>query len=301
MIYPITFSFPSEKIINEIPKKNKILSNLIPGNKTTYSYNNEDEYYDEYKQSYFAITMKKSGWDCMRHYEIICNGCIPYFYDIEKCPKNTLSLLPKDLLLQGNELFHVLFNNNNQITNEFINDYNKLLNKLIDYTRKNLTTEAVSKYILKQVNFNYEDTENIKILFLSGDTSPDYLRCLTLHGFKKIFKKNCQEYPKINHIYKSNNIDYKSLYGKGFTYSNLLDSEEYYHLHEKEEIINKIIKKEYQLIIYGSYHRGMPFFDLIRRIYSKDKIILLCGEDEHLCEHKYYTDNGYNVFIRELL
>jgi hypothetical protein len=30
---------------------------------------------------------KKGGWDCLRHYEIIGNGCMPYFENIEKCPK----------------------------------------------------------------------------------------------------------------------------------------------------------------------------------------------------------------------
>ena len=45
MLYPITFSIPQEKIINDIPLKVKILSNLIPGDMSTYIYNTEEEYY----------------------------------------------------------------------------------------------------------------------------------------------------------------------------------------------------------------------------------------------------------------
>ena len=87
MLNPIGFSIPKEKLCNYYIKKTKILSDLIPGNTKTYIYNTEEEYYNEYKQSYFAITKLKGGWDCMRHYEILADGCIPYFVNIEKCPK----------------------------------------------------------------------------------------------------------------------------------------------------------------------------------------------------------------------
>jgi hypothetical protein len=35
----------------------------------------------------------------MRHYEIIANGCMPIFVDIEKCPPKTLHLFPKDICI----------------------------------------------------------------------------------------------------------------------------------------------------------------------------------------------------------
>ena len=59
MLNPIGFSISEEKIVNYIPVKTKILSNLIPGELTTYIYNNETDYYNEYKKSRFAITTKK--------------------------------------------------------------------------------------------------------------------------------------------------------------------------------------------------------------------------------------------------
>ena len=69
--YLIGLSIPEEKIIDYIPEKTKMLSNMIPGNLSTYIYDNEIDYYNEYRSSYFAITMKKHGWDCLRHYEIM--------------------------------------------------------------------------------------------------------------------------------------------------------------------------------------------------------------------------------------
>ena len=56
MLHPITFSIPKEKICDTYNIKTKILSDLIPGNTSTYIYNNEQDYYNEYKTSYFAIT-----------------------------------------------------------------------------------------------------------------------------------------------------------------------------------------------------------------------------------------------------
>ena len=48
--FPINFSIPKSKIVNNIPKKTKILSNLIPGVLSTYIYTTEEDYYNEYQQ-----------------------------------------------------------------------------------------------------------------------------------------------------------------------------------------------------------------------------------------------------------
>ena len=94
------------------------MSSLIPGDTKTYIYNNETDYYNEYKQSFFAITKKKGGWDCMRHYEILANGTIPYFLNIEACPPNTMALLPKDLIMEGNLLYDKLKNKDEVLQEE---------------------------------------------------------------------------------------------------------------------------------------------------------------------------------------
>jgi hypothetical protein len=58
--------------------------------------------------------------------------------------------------------------------------------------------------------------------------------------------------------------------------------------------------KKYDLVIYGSIKRGMPFFDIVSQNYDKKNIILLFGEDK--MDHKFprnFTSRGYNVFVRE--
>jgi len=296
LLHPITFCIPESKIVKSIPFKKKFLSKIIPGCVNTYIYDTEEEYYNEYKESYFAVTLKKAGWDCMRHYEILANGCIPYFINIEECPKNTMALLPKDLLLQANILYNKLKNKTiMELENEEINEYNVLLTKLLDYTRNYLTTSKIANYILQKTNYQSVS----RILYLSGDLNPDYLRCLLLHGFKELFGSNFHDYPKIPHMYKSNTIHLSNLYGKGMSYANLL--EDILHDNKLDDTIEQNIKnKYYDIIIYGSYHRGIPYYDLINKIYKPDEIILLCGEDLHCCNYNQYIQKGHYVFVREL-
>jgi hypothetical protein len=297
MLFPITFSIPKEKICDISIQKTKILSNLIPGKVSTYIYNTEQEYYNEYQESYFAITTQKAGWDCLRHYEILANRCVPLFINIDECPINTLFLFPKKLLFEAINLYNNKFANKkiNELTIEDINEYAILQNKLLEYTKNYLTTDKIAKYILQKTNH-----ENInKILYLSQDVGPDYLRCLTLHGFKSIFGSDCHDYPKIPHIYKSQNINYANLYGKGMTYTNLL--EQYVHDSSLDtNVVNNIKNKYYDIVIYGSYHRGMPYYDLICSIYKPNEIILLCGEDLHDCNYHYFINKGHFVFVREM-
>jgi len=92
------------------------------------------------------------------------------------------------------------------------------------------------------------------------------------------------------------------------TYSNLLDE----NLHNDDadtNIYDDILNKKYDIVIYGSYHRGMPFYELVNKIYNPNEIILLCGEDTHCaftgnfvhyCDYKKGSDKGHNVFVREL-
>jgi hypothetical protein len=69
-----------------------------PRNKETYIFKDEASYYQDYQYSKFAVTTQKAGWDCMRHYEIMGNGCIPLFPDIAHCPRFIMMKFPKALV-----------------------------------------------------------------------------------------------------------------------------------------------------------------------------------------------------------
>ena len=137
-VKPITFGIPTCKLAQPNKNKTQEYATCIPGQPETYIFDNEKSYYQDYQKSYYGVTMKKAGWDCMRHYEILGNYCIPYFTDLEKCPEHTLANLPKDLLLQAKDL-----------ANSFDKEkYYHILDRLFEYTKKNLTTKSIAKYII---------------------------------------------------------------------------------------------------------------------------------------------------------
>lgn len=291
-VYPISFSINNTKILDKVPAKTKLLAFIEPGNLKTYIYDNEEDYYNDYKNSFFALTKKKAGWDCMRHYEILANGCIPLFLDLQNCPTNIMTHFPKEIVLEAEKLYFSM--KKTGLNSEDMTLCYKYIEKLLEYTRNNLSNQAMAKYILEKNNM-----KNVKnILFLSGNICPDYLRCVTLCGFKELYGEKCHDYPKISHIYKDCQ-SVNNLYGKGISYTQLIEKDK--HNEEYDKTISADIEEhKYDLILYGSYHRGMPLWELVNKFYKKNEIVLLCGEDDHWCNYKEYANLGYNVFVREL-
>jgi hypothetical protein len=298
-VYPISFSMPPEKIVKQIPEKTRAIAHIIPGNLSTYIYDTEESYYQGYKESFFAVTMKKGGWDCMRHYEILANGCIPYFVDLENIPQNTMTHFPKEIIAETNKIFLDIIEKKTMDEDD-IKKCNYYIEKLLNYTRTHLTTTAIATYILSKV----KSVKNI--LFLSNNIQPDYLRCLTLSGLKNMFGTECHDYPKVSHIYKDYPDSCKNFWGKGITYTKIVDPEKRNNKYD-DTIVEDIVNHKYDIVIYGSYHRGTPFFNVVSQNYDANDIVFLCGEDcdlanefvNHKC--KLNEQNAkYNLFIREL-
>lgn len=101
-IHPIHFAIPTAKIGTIKPTvKSKVRAHIDPRERSTYIYKTEREYYQDYSESLFAFTMRKAGWDSLRHLEIMANGCIPLFLDLADCPELTCIHLPKPELLEA--------------------------------------------------------------------------------------------------------------------------------------------------------------------------------------------------------
>jgi hypothetical protein len=101
-VYPIHFAIPTSKIGTIRPMiKSQVRAHSDPRDRSTYIFQTEQDYYSDYSRSLFAFTMRKGGWDAMRHYEIMANGCIPLFLDLSECPETTLMQLPKSELLEA--------------------------------------------------------------------------------------------------------------------------------------------------------------------------------------------------------
>lgn len=140
-LIPITFALPTCKLAEPNKNKTQEFATCIPGQPETYVFKEEQPYYEDYQRSFYGVTMKKAGWDAMRHYEILGNYCMPYFVGLENCPEDTLYNLPKELLLEAREL-----------SNNFDEQrYFSILNDVFEHTKQNLTTKSLANYVLSKI------------------------------------------------------------------------------------------------------------------------------------------------------
>lgn len=140
-VFPISFAIPKEKICdNSQISKIKVLADFRPNSTYTYVYDNEEDYYNGYRESYYGLTHKKAGWDCMRHYEILANYCLPYFPDLAQCPRTIMTNFPKKLVISATGLADCQYIDDNQ--------YYDYLNEAFKYTKEFLTTYELGKYVL---------------------------------------------------------------------------------------------------------------------------------------------------------
>jgi hypothetical protein len=172
-VKPISFAFPANKILIEPVEKKKVLAQIIPGVMHTFTYNDEQSYFMDYQTSLFGYTWRKAGWDCLRHYEIICNNCMPLFLDIHECPDTICTTIPKKLLMEYYDISGIteLFDLKNPVTyddkrciitnkdlslinkldinDSFFRTYFEYLTKLTEYARQQLTTKALAQYLIQ--------------------------------------------------------------------------------------------------------------------------------------------------------
>lgn len=314
-IFPLSYSIPDEYVIDleNMCEKKHIIADLIPGKIMTYRFgvNDEPEYYKMYKESLFAFTCKKGGWDCLRHYEIMASGCIPIFEDLEKCPKDTLTTFPKDLIIESNKKLLPW-------KDEYKDEYKSYVDKMLNHVKNNCTTSANAKYFIdKMENISCKKIKNI--LLITCHTGVNYTRETLFIGIKKYIEENgglCYEYPTLDFMYKNYGEDKSKIHGNGYTYSMKLEKRDYFI---KEQVIEKMIElKFFDIIIYGKVGPdelcggsigSFTYWDKICKRYSKNEIAFLYGGDgcqnlnvndrykQHLLEHAKFGQ----CFVRELV
>lgn len=128
--HPICYSVPQEKLVGPL-KKTKLLADYKPG--MPYQYTSEADYYKGYQEAQFAQSQRRGGWDCLRHYEILACGCIPYFPTVVSCPARTLFRFPKGLC---------------QTLPAWDDKNDDIVEKMMEHTKKFLTTESIASYVL---------------------------------------------------------------------------------------------------------------------------------------------------------
>ena len=240
-IYTITISIPSEVFITNIDEviENKKVD-IYDGIKNrpvgcSYDFNKEEDYYNAYKEAKWGFTKKKNGWDCLRHYEIIANGCLPLFENIENCPENTLSNFPKQLLIESKNKKDTMSDS----------EYNYYLKSIFNYFKENFTCEKVAENFLTQIHKNSnKKLSDLKILFLKGNQCNNYMADMLFIGLRRLLNENIVDEKKLVELYKSFT---GGGYGKGFTYTKKLSDE---LVIDRDNIKEKISNKFFDYIIY---------------------------------------------------
>jgi|688.fasta_scaffold114375_1 hypothetical protein len=147
-ILPINYAIHRSKIFEGDTIKTQEISNSIPSvdnctniSSSKFIFENEEDYYNDYRISKYGITKKKGGWDSMRHYEIMANKCIPLFENLSECPEYTLTNLPKKLLIEIQ----------NKYPNISESEYKEYSEMLYNFTIENLTTDKMCKNLLNRL------------------------------------------------------------------------------------------------------------------------------------------------------
>jgi hypothetical protein len=154
-VRPTAFSVPEEKICDGPAEKSQLFARDIVDpelkdcaptrTQADYLFRDEAEYYADIRRSSFGITLKRGGWDCLRHYEIAANGTVPCFRDLGDKPElcaphglrpgtNCLSYRSRtDLLAQIDRLSDA--------------DYERLRQGALQWARDNSTIERARELL----------------------------------------------------------------------------------------------------------------------------------------------------------
>jgi len=336
-IYPLSYSLPDEMVVAVGEEsdicKTRIWAEINPMDRTTYRFRcgQEAEYHQQYRDAMFAYTLKKGGWDCLRHYEIMVNGCIPMFLDLEHCPRDTLSSFPKDLVGEANRLFGPLVDPTlsgddlvGVVDRSVYLDYR---HRMLDHVRNHCTVLANARYVLRTLSLK-KTIRNV--LMIRCDIGVNYTREMFWIGMKRHIDSlannddsgggGCAvEYPAMPYLYSDfPEEQIGNIHGWGYGYARRLDaSTRCLDYPDDAAIMASICSRKWDLVVFGKtgpdegYHGSipnLPFWTEVFRHYSKDEIVFLYGGDEsidmtydnhyrdHILKHAQYG----SCFVREL-
>lgn len=159
-VFPISFSIPEEKIKRVAPSEkskrfplhivDREIASKVSGSFFTeigsgnYTFRSEEAYYNDLRTSFYGITMKRAGWDCLRHYELAANGCVICFRNLELKPS---TCAPHGL----NEYNCVPYRNysdlEQKLTSITDNTYRQLQEKSYQWIMSNTTVARAKEFL----------------------------------------------------------------------------------------------------------------------------------------------------------
>lgn len=152
-LLPISFKLPISVLpflVNGpqyLPSKKALLAPCDPRYKKSYAYDTQVLYYNQYSTAFFGTTTRKGGWDCLRHYEILANHCLPFFPGIEDKPESTMADYPIEMQMEANRLVLKTLSSPDPLGKKFFNKYEELLSRFLGQFYSKCTTKAYESIV----------------------------------------------------------------------------------------------------------------------------------------------------------
>lgn len=179
LAFPISFTFPAKELTKnniEILEKVQLLAPMDPRFNNSYIYNDEESYFQQYSNSVFATTIKKAGWDCMRHYEILSRNTLLFFPGIQDKPNYVMNSFPVNLQIEINKLFsRIILKSTNIDSLEEIR---------LNYPSKNFLSKSTKKVKRKLSKLNITENNLNEIKELNKEMQ-DWFQ---LNGTSNVYK-----------------------------------------------------------------------------------------------------------------
>jgi len=155
-VLPANFSIPEDKIMPIcISSKSKRLAthcvdpevSQACGLHVSYAFLSEKAYYDDLSSSRYAVTTKRGGWDCLRHYEIAAAGALPCVRQLDTKPPSSA---PHGLHADRN---CISYNNWLDLKGklDYLDanpaEYRRLLYAAVDWVHQSTTTVAAQRLL----------------------------------------------------------------------------------------------------------------------------------------------------------
>ena len=301
--FPLPYAIPDECIVPTPPPKTQIWADIVPGAVATYRFgpSQEAEYDAAYQASRFAITPRKGGWDCLRHYEILAAGTIPVFPGLNECPTSTMVTFPKELVKRAAQELLPWSD-----TAEKRAAYDYFARELLEHTRTHCTTSALATRFLGHFS------SPRRILMLHTGATVNYSREFLWIGLHRLVTASggvarlhpptaCQflwsDYPAEGCA---------AIHGMGYKYSRRLPAAERPPVWTDDDVRRSIHNGDWDIIIYAPVgpdegpHGTAPHLPLwtdVSTSYSPERIAFIYGGDGY-GQQDMHTDNRYSQHIR---
>lgn len=149
----VAFSIPAEKLTPSNPEKTKEfprhivdaeIAARVPDASSGHAFDSEAAYYEDLQASRWGITTKRSGWDCLRHYEIAANAAVICFRSLGSKPH---TCAPHDLTSSNSISYDDWDHLRSQIDSVSTDRYADLQAAAMSWARANTTMERARQVV----------------------------------------------------------------------------------------------------------------------------------------------------------